>query len=234
MAGCPNINFGIPESGATEFSFQSGREILRCGAGECVQLYITNVTLECSLVVHSCNAITGAIQGEVCMQSVQGQWRDQNIVNWIAKDGVNSSLADGSVITRAYCAGTGENSIFTHTEGSLSIRVLCNSSGLAGSAYSAKSAGLTKLTDTKLTDDMTWILSDVAVNVSPTTWQAGTITFQGFTKTMSTKKTYRGNFSYENGRIEEAHGELFYDDTSAPALMDSVITSMLGSYCTVV
>lgn len=241
---CPIINYGIPESGATEYNINTGRELFRCGVPEdgqpiedaCVKLFITNVMLEASTVKSTCGTIDGAIADQVCMQSANVNWKDQAVINWIAKDGVDTTLPNGTVITRADdCAGSG-SVIYTHTEGQISARVLANFTELNASRDAIILQAEAKLIDVAVDTtgstviaDLEWILSDLGVNVSVTDWQGGTVTYQGFgTRALGTNESYRLNFNWQNGRGEESMGTTFYDESVNTALLGDIVDDLIA------
>ena len=236
MAGsCPIVSFGVPKSGAPEYNLNSGRELFRCGT-ECVKMYITNVSGESSTITYSCASIDDAnINGEVCLRSAQVSARDQGIVNWIAKENVDSSLEVGSVITKADTCLGGDASIYTHTEGNLSVRVTATVSYVNQDKEQIKNTALNKFDDYFRTG-LQWILSDVGTNVGPTDWQGGTVTYQGFggekipsslTGGPAGVGTARESFNWENGRLEKTFGYLTYDDTDNTDI-GFVINQVLG------
>ena len=225
---CPSVPFGIPEGGATEYDINTGRELFRCG-DSCVKMYLTNVSGERRIVKIGCGSISDAVvnNGAMCLQSANVNYRGQAIVNWGAKPNVTSSLESGSVITRVMPCGTNEGIIYTHTEGNLSIRVLSPVANLTDktSSDAAKNTALAKFNDATA-NAMKWILSDIGVNVSPTDWQGGTVTYMGF-KDGGDNRTFRGTFNWQNGRMETGEGTLTYDNTD-DTTPENVFAHVLG------
>ena len=226
---CPTINYGVPSDGATEYNLNSGRELFRCGI-ECIKMFITNVSGERNTVKFGCADISDAQAGDVCMQSANATSRDQGVVNWIAKDGVTSALPNGYVINRADDCIGGQAVIYTHTEGNLSARVLANIESIAPNKELIKDRALNKLCSVipEFCSELEWILSDLGVNVSPTDWQGGTVTYQGFGTSGNGYTTRRANFNWQNGRMEYATGTLTYDTTATPAPLEDIANTVLG------
>lgn len=234
MAGnCPSINFGIPTGGATEYDLNSGRELFRCGSG-CVKMFITNVSLEKRTVTMSCGSIAdGAIDGEICLQSAQISARGQGVVNWVAKENVTSGLTVGSVLTKVDSCGDSDDSsgsIYTHTEGNLSARVIANIEKINEKKDQIRDAVKAKF-DPLLPElsGLQWILSDLGVSASPTDWQGGSVTYQGFgVDETHNNKTFRGSFNWQNGRFEIGKGVIHYD-TSDDTPIQTVIEALLNA-----
>ena len=228
---CPTVRYGVPSSGATEYNLNTGRELFRCGL-DCVKMFLTNVSGEQTLVKYSCADISDAlVNDQICMQSANISARDQGVVNWIAKENVDSSLPNGSVINKAEnCAGQSETgSIYTHTEGSLNARVVTNIENIAPNREAIKDRILSKFSDaTEFVQlNMEWILSDLGVNVSPTDWQGGSVTYQGFSTHGPGTQTIRGNFNWQNGRREYGVGTLTYDMSDETSI-ETIVSTVLG------
>lgn len=233
---CPSISYGIPLDGAKDLSFNSGRELFRCGT-DCVTMFITNVSLELSTRFIKCGTITDAHVsaggGDACMQSAQVNWRDQSVVNWEAKTGVHSGLENGTVITRAAdCAGEGY-SVYTHSEGQVSGRCNANICDFAENTFTeaVKDAVLNKVNTVdsgNKTSELEWIFSDVATQSSATDWQGGTVSYLGFGVMPSGgDRTYNFSFNWQNGRSEMAEGTMTYDEDPNPELLSNIIGDML-------
>ena len=231
MAGtCPTIDFGIPSEGAKEYNMNSGRELFRCGL-QCIKMYITNVSMEVNTVKYGCATIEDAGTEKFCLKSAQISKRDQGVVNWIAKSGANSSWEIGSVLTKADLCLASENNdpmIYTHTEGNLSVRVTINIVDVADSRDDIKNAALNKfMADPEIQNEfqsMQWILSDVGTNASPTDWQGGSVTYQGFSSTHEGHRTARASFNWDNGRMEKSFGDIRYDTSDDPDIGNIVNT----------
>ena len=222
---CPVVNYGIPSGGAKELIFNTGRELFRCGRG-CATIFITNVNLDMGIKTIACGTITDALIGsDVCMQSGQVNWKDQSVVNWQGKDGVNSGMPSGTVITvAADCAGEGA-SIYTHTEGQASGKCQANIDVLNANYQQVINLILAKcqLVGGGATGDLDWIFSDISSQTSATDWQSGSITFMGFGTAGVGDTSYNFSFNWQNGRSEVTHGRLYYDmDTTAKPLADIV------------
>jgi hypothetical protein len=232
---CPTIAYGIPRTGATDLNFNSGRELFRCGIGEtgCITMFITNVTLESSLVKIHCGTIADSRQGDVCLQSGNLNWKDQAVVNWEAKEGVTSDLPAGTVITRATPCGSGDLSIYTHTEGQLSAKVQANVCDITSQRAQIMQAVLDKNLDVAgdtVSNELDWVLSDISINASATDWQGGNVSYQGFgSRTGGSNQTYRFNFNWQTGKAESALGSVQYDESATPALMEVIVDQMLDA-----
>jgi len=140
---CPTIRYGIPSDGADEFTTNTGRELFRCGT-DCIKMFLTNVNVEKTHVQFSCASITDALVSydvsggdtlTLCLQSANANARDRSLVNWVAKENVDSSFDDGTVLTYADKCGPEPNPgeedtramlTFTHVEGQLSFRAQVN------------------------------------------------------------------------------------------------------------
>jgi len=234
MAGsCPTIDFGVPEEGAKEYNMNSGRELFRCGL-QCIKMYITNVTMEVNTVKYSCATIDDAGHEKFCLKSAQISKRDQGIVNWIAKSGASSAWDTGCVLTKAdLCLASTDNDpmVYTHTEGNLSVRVTINITDVADSRDDIKDAALAKFnSDSEINAEfqgMEWILSDVGTNASPTDWQGGSVTYQGFANQHYGHRTARASFNWDNGRIEKSVGDIRYDITD-DCNIGNVVNSLIS------
>jgi|GEM_PF-4254333 len=233
---CPIVNYGIPSDGATEYNINTGRELFRCGL-DCVKLFITNVSLDKNTVLYICGDIADAHTGDVCMQSASANWKDQNIVNWIAKDGVTTALESGYVITLAgECSGASA-ATYTHTEGQINARVVANFEDINNSRDQIINTARTKLTtvgtahpENDVLNQLQWVLSDINVNVSPTDWQSGSVSYQGFGSRANGERTnYRINFSWQNGRGEEAYGQTHYDTTTTPNELGVIVDNLIAN-----
>lgn len=231
---CPVIPYGVPSSGAKEYNVNSGRELFRCGTA-CTKLYIVNVSLECNTVNFGCKSISDAGHDDFCMQSANATARHQTVVNWQAKENADSSLPSGYVINKAE-ACEGEAVVCTHVEGNLSARVLVDLNAFGPSlADEIKTAALNKVGEcgtgeTKI-NALDWVLSDLNVNVSPTDWQSGTVTFLGFASSAGCPthpQTTRVNFSWQNGRYECAEGIIIYDESDTPQLLSQIISDLIN------
>jgi len=233
MATCPTIKYGVPSSGAPEYNVNSGRELFRCG--ECVKLYVTNVSLEKSVVRYSCGSISDAIvgNGSACLISANANIRDRNVINWVAKDNVDSSLPNGAVITRiGNCAG-GSGIVYTHTEGSINVRAYANIEDInVDSAQVIIDAAKEKLV--KYLDEINlldYYLSDLNTNASPTDWQSMSATYSGIGSTRiddSGTGVARVSFNWNNGRVEISKGTSIYDDSPTPKTLPEIIQELLG------
>jgi hypothetical protein len=232
MATCPVIKYGIPSEGAPEYNVNSGREIFRCA--DCVRLYITNVSLEKSIVRYSCGDIMDANTGQgACLQSANASARDRNVINWIAKDNVDTSLPNGYVITRVGDCEGNSGIVYTHTEGSISVRAYANIEDIdVSTAEAIVSKAKEKLAN--YLDDVNkldYFLSDLNVNASPTDWQSTSITFQGIGSEKiddSGTGTFRVNFNWNNGRVQISKGSSTYDTSPEPKLLSEIIASLLA------
>jgi hypothetical protein len=226
---CPIVNYGIPSGGAKELSFNTGRELFRCGRG-CATMFITNVTLDFGLKTIACGTITDALIGsDVCMQSGQVNWKDQSVVNWQGKDGVNSGMASGTVITvAADCAGEGA-SIYTHTEGQASGKCQANIDVLNSNYQNVIDLILAKcqLVGNGATGDLDWIFSDISSQTSATDWQSGSITFMGFGTAGVGDTSYNFSFNWQNGRSEVTNGQLYYDMDPVPKPLGDIVQTLL-------
>jgi len=232
--GTINIPFGIPSTGAKEYNLNSGRELFRCGL-DCVKMYITNVSMEINNTTYTCQGIEGASpDGKFCLKSAQISKRNQGVVNWIAKEGANSTWETGSVLTCADFCGSDEESpmIYTHTEGNLSVRVTINISDVANEKDAMLNAAKAKfLADGDLSGEfssMEWILSDLGTTASPTDWQGGSVTYQGFSTDKGSYDTARASFSWDNGRMEKSLGHIKYDDLCNNKEMTAVVNRLIA------
>jgi len=229
MAG-PVVSYGFALDGAKDLNLNSGRELFRCGLG-CVNMFITNVTLDYGIKFIKCGTIADALVGgnAACMQSAQVGWRDQSVVNWEAKEGVNSGMSAGTVITRAAdCAGEGA-SIYTHTEGQLSGRCQANIATLNSVQAAVMSTVLAKndLVGGGISGDLDWIFSDISTQASATDWQGGSVTYIGFGTAGVGDTSYNFSFNWQNGKAEVTNGTMYYDESVAPDSLESVVASML-------
>lgn len=232
--GCPEVDYGIPTDGATEYSVSSGRELFQCGA-DCVKMYIVNVSVETSTVTMSCADINDAVTADVCLRSGNVSLQDQNIVNWIAKDGVSTDLDNGYVINRAAdCGSGGDTAIYTHTDGQLAARVTAKIDQVVSGRDNIKEAVKNKIADVckgqveEMINVVDFIFSDVNTDASPTDWQGGGVTYQAFGQADNGgTRTARGSFNWQNGQAECREGEIEYDETSSPQDLGSIINSMI-------
>ena len=227
--GCPSgIQYGIAGGGATEYSCSSGRELFQCGS-DCVKLFIVNVSVETVNVEVSCQDISDAGLGEVCLRSGSISLQQQGVVNWIAKNGVTSGAENGTVINMAGSCGGGGNYIYTHTDGQLSARVTANISDVVSQREAIKGAVDTKCGGcVSHCGTVTYVLSDASTDVGPSEWQGGSVTFQAFGTGANGTNTARSNFNWQNGTLECRKGSVEYDSTNTPTLVDAVITGMIG------
>jgi len=228
---CPIVNYGIPLDGAKELNFNTGRELFRCGTG-CVTMFITNVTLDYGIKFLKCGSITDALIGTnaACMQSAQVNWKDQSVVNWEAKQGVNSGMTSGTVITRAAdCAGEG-SSIYTHTEGQLSGRVQANIASLNSVQELLRDTVLAKNDAVGGGDSsqLEWIFSDISTQASATDWQGGSISYMGFGTAGVGDTSYNFSFNWQNGRAEVTNGTMYYDEDPDPKGLQEIVIYLLG------
>ena len=230
---CPVIKYGIPEEGAYTYATNSGRELFRCGTS-CVKMYITNVSVEKSLVKYVCGNVNDADIGTFgCMESFTVNYRDRVLENWIAKDNVDSSLPNGYVITRVGACKDLQGVIYLYTEGRLSARMRINIENLTpDNADAVKEKVLEKLQNISTIQnkslELDWIFNDLNVDVNPTDWQRGSVSYLGFgVKESQEATTYRINFNYNNGRGEEAHGVVIYDDTPTPQYLANIIRDLI-------
>jgi len=234
MATCPVIKYGIPASGAPEFNVNSGRELFRCG--ECVKLYVTNVSVEKTIIKYDCGSVTDAIvaSGKACLQSANANLRDRNVINWIAKDNVDSSLPNGTVITRiGECEGS-NGIVYTHTEGSISVRAYANIEDIdintAETILEAAKQKLLKYLED--IDKLDYYLSDLNTNVSPTDWQSMSATFSGIGSEKiddSGTGVARVSFNWNNGRVEVSRGTSVYDSDPQPKPLPEIIQELINS-----
>ena len=225
---CPDVHYGIPSGGATEYSTSSGRELFQCGT-DCVRLFIVNISVETVNVQITCESIDDAGIGSVCMRSGSMSLQNQGVVNWIAKSGVTSNSPNGSAINMAGSCAGGEAFTYTHTDGQMSGRVTANIENIvtnAGNIESAIMAHCGCAQDT--TTSAEFFLSDASTNVGPTEWQGGSVTFQGFGEGGSGTNTGRCNFNWQNGTKECRAGSVAYDQTSGVAPAASIIRGMIG------
>jgi len=228
---CPTVNYGIPTGGAKELSFNTGRELFRCGHG-CATMFITNVTLDYGIKTIGCGTISDALIGsDVCLQSGQVNWKDQSVVNWVAKTGVNSGMPAGTVITVATdCAGEGA-SIYTYTEGQASGKCQANIDKLNTNYQAVMALLLNKCQNVGggLTGNLDWIFSDITSQTSATDWQGGSITFLGFGTAGLGDTSYNFSFNWQNGRAEMTNGHLYYDMDPTPSLLNNIVQELLTS-----
>jgi len=238
---CPTIKYGIPTGGATQYNVNSGRELFRCGIG-CVKMYITNVSLDKSTVYYVCGDITDAnveANGKTaCLQSMNITWRERNVVNWIAKDNVDTTLDDGFVITMVGDCNDLQGVIYTHTEGTMNVRAFVNvedfdtnlANALKNAVLNKVSQIATQTADANIVSQLTWILSDLSNDVSPTDWQRGSVSYQGFGVIPNSDGTrsYRINFNWNNGRGEEASTTTVYDRDPTPQFLENIITNLIA------
>ena len=242
---CPVVDFGIPSSGAQEISVNSSREVFRCGTN-CVKIFITNVSLEKNCVVSVCGSIsdateTGRGESRYCLQSFDFSWRDNTVANYVAKNNVNSGIANGTVITTVQSCEGDDGIIYTHTEGQITFRALASIENVNESfAETLKDAVINKYpsiaTNTSYrtaTNQLSAnaILQDVSNQVGVTEFQSlsGTyIIFGTRNKNVNDpEQTYRMNFNYDNGRGEERCGLIAYDRETTPRPVASVIQTLL-------
>jgi hypothetical protein len=203
-------------------------------------MFITNVTLEHSKVYIGCGSISDARQGDVCMQSANVTWKDQAVVNWEAKEGVTSALPAGTVITRAVACGSGDATIYTHSEGQLGCKVQANVCDITDSRDAIRDAVIAKVlsvcstnaavTEDDVVNELDWVLSDISIQASATEWQGGNVSYSGFgSRTGGSNKSFRWNFNWSNGRAEYGVGDTTYDDSATPASMSVVVDAMLAA-----
>jgi len=247
---CPTIPYGIPADGATEYSLQSGRELFRCGR-DCIKMFITNVMIENTSIQFTCDEINDASQvPEVCLQSINGNWKDRMVINWIAKEDADSSMDSGVVINRVSdCSsgsGEGTGKIYTHTEGTVGVKAQFNINMWKSNAQTAADAiiafAIEKLDNLTVNGagvggnfaSFQRILSDISTNVSQTDWQGGGCNYQLFlTRTLDAQNEngFRANFNFQNGQAEIGKSCTVYDDTSAPLPLATIISTLLGETC---
>ena len=226
--GCPNVEYGISSGGATEYSASSGRELFQCGTN-CVKLYIVNISVETVQVNITCESITDAGAGDVCMRSGSMSLQNQGVVNWIAKNGVTTGVPSGNAINMAGSCAGGDAFTYTHTDGQASGRVTAN----IGNIVSNEGTILSRIRDhcgcaEDTTASALFFLSDASTDVGPTEWQGGSITFQGFGEGGGGTNTGRANFNWQNGIKECRQGSVEYDSTGAPAPAGTIIKGMMG------
>jgi len=229
---CPVIKYGIPSGGAPEYNVNSGRELFRCA--DCVRLYVTNVSIEKSIVRYSCGDILDANTGSnACLISANANIRDRNVINWTAKDNVDSSLPNGYVITRIDSSCAGGGIVYTHTEGNISIRAYANiedvDPAFAEALLDKAKAKLVQfLEEVELLD---YYLSDINTNASPTDWQSMSATFSGIGSEKvdeSGTGSARVSFNWNNGRAEISKGTAVYDDTAEPQPLPTIIQYLIS------
>jgi len=235
MGACPVVDYGIPETGATEYSVSSGRELFQCG-NSCVKLFIVNLTVETTTVTISCGSIDQAVQGDICLRSANVGLQDQAIVNWVAKDDVDTNTEVGYVINRAKPCGGGESTIYTHTDGQMSIRVTANIDSIISERDNLESLASGKLAEVctgqvaTMIGVVDFIFSDTSTDASPTDWQGGGLTFQAFgtDEGAGGTRTARANFNWQNGQAECRDGSLEYDETATPQDVGALIDAMIA------
>ncbi|MCX8074348.1 MAG: hypothetical protein N2749_02020, partial [Clostridia bacterium] len=124
---CPaNIPFGMANGRGFNYNINSNREVFRCGFN-CVKIFITNVSLDKGEITVEClsdlsivDTLTQQLGG--CPDTISGNSRDRAMANWCGKNGANSGLPSGSVLTTLDCQCGSYSLIITHTEGSASVR----------------------------------------------------------------------------------------------------------------
>jgi hypothetical protein len=224
--GCPTVPYGIPKDGAPEYNVNSGRELFRCGMGNngCIKLYITNVSVENSTVKYGCR--TGnSVGSDYCIENVNYNERVRKQVQWVAKDGVNSSLPNGTVITRVGECDGGEGIIPLYTEATVRVRVLMDITQLTpNSAQSIIDDALNNVSNNISGD---WVLQDLGTSASPTDWQTANITFMAMSNVIPSYDSYRESINLTNGRVQYATGHVRYDDTNDPVDLASIVSQLL-------
>lgn len=246
---CPVIPYGIPATGAIEYSLQSGRELFRCGRG-CIKMFITNVMVENTLIKFTCDEINDASDiDNVCLQSLNGNWKDKMVINWIGKEGATTEQPSGTVINRVSdCTPTngiaGSNGkIYTHTEGTVGVKAQFNISlwetGAQANADAIILKAVQKLDNiaeamgiTSRLASFDRILSDISTNVSQTDWQGGGCNYQLFmtrAADASNENGFRISFNYQNGQAEVGRSCTVYDEEPNVAMLTTVIANLLGT-----
>ena len=236
---CPTIKYGVPDTGATELSINSGRELFRCGTA-CVKMFITNVSLEKNTVFFLCGTVADAGFDDFCLQNFNINWRDRTVVNFIAKENVDSSLENGTVITRVgECQGD-DGVVYTHTEGQISFRALANleditiqlSDDILQAVIGKYLTVVSPSTYSQVTtDDLEAILSDLSNNVGVTEFQGMSGTYLLFgvrTPEPTEEQSYRFSFNYNNGRGEERQGRIIYDGDNTPQPLATIISTLIS------
>jgi hypothetical protein len=224
---CPVIPYGIPEGGAPEYNVNSGRELFRCGIGQngCIKLYITNVSVDKSIVNYGCKTSQNANQGKFCLENVTYNERVNKQVQWIAKKGVDSSLPNGTVITRVGECDGGNGVIPLYTEATVRARSMLNINDL--DTNMAKQIVQTALENLSKHLDGDWILQDIGTSVSPTSWQTANVTFMLLSNEIPEYDTYRETINLTNGRVQTSTGHVIYDDTETPQDLATIIETLL-------
>ena len=229
MSNCPIVPYGVPAGGAPEYNINSGRELFRCGIGEgsCVKIYITNVSLEKSIVKYNCKIGNNANQGDYCLENITYNERVRKQIMWEAKDGVNSSLPNGTVITRVGHCSNNEGVIPLYTEATIRVKSLLDINLLDTNL--ANSMVNTALENISHHLNGEWILQDISTNVSPTDWQSANVTFMMLTEQIpNNHDTYRETINLTNGRVNVSEGKEYYDDTNTPSSLAEVVQYLLS------
>ena len=230
------IPYGIPSTGANEYALQSGRELFRCGK-ECIKMFITNVMVEKTLVSFACGAINDAIvDAKVCLQSINGNWKDKMVITWIGKSNATSQNDNGFVINRVGDCGE-DGKIYTHTEGTIGIKAqfdIDTWTPALAILVGAEAVAKLDLVCTGLGANFDAfedpILSDISTNVSQTDWQGGGCNFQLFgirTADATTENGFRANFNYQNGQCEVGRSCTAYDISDTPQLLSSIAIGLM-------
>jgi len=226
---CPVVPYGVPTDGAPEYNINSGRELFRCGIGDgsCIKIFITNVSLEKSIVKYTCKIGNNANQGTYCLENITYNERVRKQVVWEAKDNVKSNLPNGTVITKVGHCGDNEGVIPLYTEATIRARSLLDINLLDTNL--ANSIVNTALQNISQHLDGDWILQDISTNVSPTDWQSANITFMLLSEQIpSDYDTYRETINLTNGRVNTSKGKEYYDDTSTPQQLADIVQYLLN------
>jgi len=232
---CPRIKYGIPEDGGYEYAIDSGREIFQA-LPDCVKVYVTNVALEKTKLKPICGTVADQTTQKFVLESFNLNWRDRVQPNWYAKDGVDSSLPNGYVITRIHQCGDVPAIIYIYTDGRMSVSTLGNIEDVnIDSANELKQKILNKLGSIASNDDyqdLDIIINDLGTNLNPTDWQGLRFTYELFGRRENGQdgkdENYRINFNWRNGRGEERLGKRVYDDTPNPQPLPDLIDDLLA------
>jgi hypothetical protein len=228
---CPVIKYGIPETGAPEYNINSGREIFRCGFGEnsCVKIYITNVSLEKSTTFYKCRVPVSSMSSDkYCIESVNFNERLRTQEEWIAKPNVDSSLPNGTVITKLYECGSSNGVIPLYWEKTLRIRSLLDIANISELDEIVLSNVKSEIGDV-IGNDTEFILNDISTSVSPTDWERANLSYMAIeSPTDKGYQSFRYSWNIQNGRVQETYGRTYYDNSDKPQNLADVIKYLLS------